>query len=257
MTHPSEEVYRIRRERVFLVLAGLFLGAMAMLNILGLTRFVRLGPLTVAVGVLPYPITFLCTDLIGELYGRKRAAFVVWAGFVVNLFVIGFMWLGSVLPDAPPGQQPAWQTLQLREGFVLADGRNTGNEVELFEILFACTAGSVVASMAAYLAAQFCDVYVFHFWKKLTRGRHLWLRNNGSTLVSQLVDSFVVIGIVFGRQLLGGEMALGVFVTLMLSNYAFKAFAALTDTIPFYVGVRYLARYLGIDPRDLHEAERW
>jgi len=244
----SNEVYRIRRERVFLVLAGFFLGAMAMLNILGLTRFVRIGPLSVAVGVLPYPITFLCTDLIGELFGKKRAAFVVWAGLVTNLFVIGFVWFGNVLPSVPPDHQPAWQVLRLREGFDLPSGRATGLDPELFEILYACTVGSVFASMAAYLAAQFCDVYLFHFWKDVTKGKHLWLRNNGSTLVSQLVDSVVVIGIVFGRRLFEGDVAPGAFATLLLSNYAFKAVAALTDTIPFYLGVRALSRYLRIDP---------
>ena len=64
-----------RRERVFLVLAGIFLCAMTMLNILGITRFIQLGYLSLAVGVLPYPLTFLCTDLISELYGRARANF--------------------------------------------------------------------------------------------------------------------------------------------------------------------------------------
>ena len=72
----SEQI-RERRERVFLVLAGFFLCAMTMLNVIGITRFVQLGPMALAVGVLPYPLTFLCTDLISELYGRARANFMV------------------------------------------------------------------------------------------------------------------------------------------------------------------------------------
>ena len=78
-----------RRERVFLALAGLFLCAMTMLNIIGITKFVQLGPMALAVGVLPYPITFLCTDLISELYGRARANFLVTVGLVLNFFILG------------------------------------------------------------------------------------------------------------------------------------------------------------------------
>ena len=78
-----------RRDFVFLALAGLFLGTLGMLNILGLTRFLELGhigswPIVVAVGALPYPITFLCTDLISELWGEKRASQVVWVGLLRN-----------------------------------------------------------------------------------------------------------------------------------------------------------------------------
>ncbi len=87
-----------RRERVFLVFAGIFLGCMTMLNILGITRFIHIGPLALAVGVLPYPLTFLCTDFISEFYGRRRANFVVWVGLLLNVIVIGFLWLGQQLP---------------------------------------------------------------------------------------------------------------------------------------------------------------
>ena len=76
-----------KRERVFLILAGTFLSAMTMLNLIGITRFIEIGPLAVAVGVLPYPITFLCTDLISELYGRARANFLVTVGLGLNIWI--------------------------------------------------------------------------------------------------------------------------------------------------------------------------
>lgn len=239
---------RLRRERVFLVLAGLFLGTLAMLNILGITRFVDLSfdvfglhvPMVVAIGVLPYPITFLCTDLISELYGRRRAAFVVWVGLILNVWVVAVLWLGGLLPPNPPIDPatglPPYGT----------DGR------VFFEIRM-LTFGAVAASMIAYLSAQFCDVYLFHFWKRLTRGRHLWLRNNGSTLVSQLVDSTAVILIThfYARALpvAEGEALWPQLLTFIVSAYVFKIVAALADTIPFYVGVRWLSRYLHIDIR--------
>ena len=114
--HPIEaSALHARRERVFLVLAGLFLGTLAMLNILGVTRFLDFSftigdrngeggltiPFVLAVGVLPYPITFLCTDFISELYGRRRANFVVLVGLLVNLWVLFIIWLGGVLPPVP------------------------------------------------------------------------------------------------------------------------------------------------------------
>ena len=95
--HPIEASrLHARRERVFLILAGFFLGSMTLLNVLGVARFIDLGfevfgvriPFALAVGVLPYPLTFLCTDFISELYGRARAICVVWVGLGLNAWVV-------------------------------------------------------------------------------------------------------------------------------------------------------------------------
>ena len=150
-SYELTDKYTRRREIVFVVLAGLFLGTLAMLNILGISRqldltFTFLGfklPVYLFVGVLPYPITFLCTDFISELYGKERARAVVLTGLLINLWVLFVMWLGGALPIVPE-MDP----------------------------------GAIVPST--------------DFLKKLTKGRHLWLRNNGSTLISQLVDSISV-----------------------------------------------------------------
>lgn len=252
--HPIEaSELQARRERVFLVLAGTFIGAMAMLNIIGITRFIQVGPLALAVGILPYPVTFICTDLISELYGRKRASSVVWVGLLVNILILGTLWLGQRLPPVPPEQQPPWQNLMLREPVYLPNGTMAADQIELFSLMFACTTGAVLASMVAYMAAQFCDVYLFHFWKRLTRGKHLWLRNNGSTMVSQLVDATAVITLTFGAAYLRGDYTLSAMLTLIGSNYAFKFVVALLDTLPVYAAVHYLSRYLQIDPRAEHE----
>ena len=145
-----------RRERVFLALAGVFLCAMTMLNILGITRFVQLGPWALAVGVLPYPLTFLCTDLISELYGKKRANYLVTVGLGLNFFILGFIWLGQAMPVAT---SPApWQFLSLAEPVPLPNGDEAMGQIELFSLLYATTSGAVFASMMAYLAAQYCDV---------------------------------------------------------------------------------------------------
>lgn len=220
-----------RRQTAFLVLSGIFLGSLAMLNILGVTRFLDLSfiafgvhvPMPLAVGVLPYPITFLCTDLISELYGEKRASQVVWMGLVLNLWVGFILWLGGVLPGF---DSPAF--------------------FEVRRLAF----GGIVASMAAYLLAQLVDVRLFHFWKRLTKGKHLWLRNNGSTLVSQLVDTTAVILITHyyaaGLPLEEGDVGPQL-LTFIVSGYVFKVLAAFVDTGPFYIGARLLGRYLRLD----------
>jgi len=240
-----------RRERVFIVMAGLFLGTLAMLNILGVTRFLVLasyGPedgwtwgqwgevsFAVAVGVLPYPLTFLCTDLISEFYGRKRANFVVFVGFVLNLWVMLILWLGGVLPGGGPIE---------------------GAFFSVREAAF----GAVTASMIAYLVAQLVDVHVFHFWKRLTKGKMLWLRNNGSTLVSQFVDTFAVITIThFYAAALPVDLQKAIWPQLWLfigTGYVFKVAAALFDTPLIYLAVRWLTPYLRIDPTKEHHVEK-
>ncbi|MGE0622399.1 MAG: queuosine precursor transporter [Pseudomonadales bacterium] len=236
-----------RRERVYIVLAGFFLCAMTLLNVVGITRFIQLGPMALAVGVLPYPLTFLCTDLISELYGRRRANFLVWVGFTLNFFILGVLWLGSSLPGVAPETQPPWQVIQLAEDIALPNGESVTGSVELFQLVYACTSGAVFASMMAYIAAQFCDVQLFHFFKRLTKGKHLWLRNNFSTLTSQMVDSLMVITVTFGATFLAGDITLAAMLVLIGSNYLFKMFVALADTLPFYYLTGKLRTYLQID----------
>ena len=257
MTQLSEgvidEVIRERRERVFLVLAGIFLCAMTMLNIIGITRFIQIGPLALAVGVLPYPITFLCTDLVSELYGRSRANFLVTVGLLLNFFILGSMWLGNLLPSVDPANQPPWQLLHLSQDVPLPNGSVVSQQVELYTLMYSTTTGAVFASMMAYIAAQYCDVYLFHFWKRLTKGKHLWLRNNGSTLISQGVDSLMVISVTFGAAFIAGTMTFAALLTLMASNYLFKLSVALLDTPFFYLGVHYLKSYLQFTDEELQQ----
>ena len=220
-----------RREFCFLVLAGLFLGTLGMLNILGLTRFLELGhigswPVVVAVGALPYPITFLCTDLISELWGEKRAAQVVWVGLLLNGWVVLILWLGGVLPGV--------------------EGAPDATFFDIQRLAF----GSVIASMAAYLTAQFVDVRMFHFWKRVSKGKALWLRNNGSTLVSQLVDTSAVVLIShYGAHVLPLQSegaVLPQLISFIASGYLFKLLAALADTLPFIWLTGWLRNWLEV-----------
>jgi len=258
--HPIEaSELHARRERVFLVLSGLFLGTLAMLNILGISRFIKLFEMTtssgatftfaVAVGVLPYPLTFLCTDFISEFYGRKRANNVVLVGLLLNIWVIFVMWLGGALPG--------FEAIDPSSGEI---ARDAAGRLPVFYEVRALTFGAVTASMIAYMAAQLCDVYMFHFWKRLTRGRLLWVRNNGSTMISQLVDTTAVILIThFYAHALPVDPEQPIARQLMLfivTGYVFKFVIAALDTGPFYLGVRLLKDYLQLDPTKEHAADK-
>ena len=243
MTEPD---FAKRRQRVFLLLSGIFLGTLALLNILGISRFVDLSfdvfgvniPMVIAVGVLPYPVTFLCTDLISELFGEEKARDMVWVGVLLNAWVVFLLWLGGVLPgfeavDATGAVQP-----------------DAAGRVPVFFEVRELAFGAVAASMVAYMAAQFCDVRLFHFWKNLTKGRHLWLRNNASTMASQMVDTTAVILITHfyaaALPVVADEPLWPQLITFILSGYVFKLLVAALDTGPVYLAVKYLRPYLGL-----------
>lgn len=253
----SAEDQRIqrRREWVFLILSGVFLGSLTMLNILGVSRFIDLSHwigisdessirFALAVGVLPYPITFLCTDLISELYGRKRANMLVWVGLLLNVWVLVVMWLGGAL-EAPAELTNGTLPITVDNGQA-----NVPYGYAFYEIR-KLTFGATFASMIAYMTAQFIDVHVFHYLKKKAQGKMLWLRNNVSTLSSQLIDSVAVILIThYYANALPVNPDLAITPQLMnfiLSSYLFKLFFALFDTIPIYISVKYLRRFLKIE----------
>lgn len=206
----------------FLMLASLFLAALVVCNLIA-QRFVSVDlgffVFRVSAGTLPYPVTFLVTDLISELYGRRRANQVVLSGFVASVFVLGVLWLADQFPvlENSPLDDATWQ-----------------------QVFVSNAPRTILASMVAYLLAQFVDVWLFHYWRDLTRGRHLWLRNNASTVCSQLLDSVLVVLVLFWGVLPADEIG-----TLILHLWAFKALCALLDTPFIYAGVWAFGRWGG------------
>jgi uncharacterized integral membrane protein (TIGR00697 family) len=244
---PLELIYHQRRQRVFLVLSGVFLGTLALLNVLGISRFLDMSfevfgitiPVVVAVGVLPYPVTFICTDLISELFGEKKARDMVWVGVILNLWVIFLLWLGGVLPG--------FENMNAVSGLPEPD---VAGRLPVFFEIRELAFGAVTASMVAYMVAQFCDVRLYHFWKKLTKGRHLWIRNNASTMTSQMVDTTAVILITHyyahALPINADEPIFGQLMTFIVSGYVFKLLIAALDTGPIYLLVGWLRPYLGL-----------
>ncbi|MCK4894145.1 MAG: queuosine precursor transporter [Calditrichia bacterium] len=215
------------KEKLFLFLAGIFLTSLVLGNVIGTTKFVQVFFMNVPAGVLAYPFTFLATDLICELYGKKRAQTLVWIGFFMNFFMLGLMTLGHLLRDAS----------------------GISGAVSTFEEVYRFMVGNTIASMIAYLVAQTIDVHLFHFWKRLTKGKHLWLRNNLSTTFSQLVDTTAILSILYFANNLGDNVnSLGALFGLIVSSYLFKFFFALFDTPLFYLGVWLLKDKVHEDP---------
>jgi uncharacterized integral membrane protein (TIGR00697 family) len=175
-----------------------------------------------SVGLLPYPLTFLVTDLISEVYGKRKANLVVLSGLAASVMTL------LVITVAGQATATSWSPV--------TDGQ--------FDHVFGQTALAVGASMAAYLLAQFFDVRIFHFWKRLTQGRHLWLRNNLSTIPSQIIDTTTVLLLLCAVGEIGWDR-LGV---LLLNGVAFKALVAAPDTPLVYLGVRWMRRRFDLAP---------
>ena len=212
-------------EQTYLVLAGLFIAALVACNLIFQKFFMVELPLPgggtyvlrQSVGILAYPLTFLVTDILSEIYGARRANQVVVAGLLASLFTTGLVELADLSTSAE---------------FGIGDAT--------FHQVFGLSKVAVFASMMAYLTAQFIDIRLFHFWKRLTKGKHLWLRNNASTITSQIVDTFVVLALLASFE--AGGITWSIVPRLFLDGFMFKVAFALLDTPLFYLAVRLLER---------------
>lgn len=211
--------------RIYLYLAALFITSLVVSNLIFQKFFYwrPFGEVTafgaplfeISVGVLPYPLTFLITDLISEIYGQKKANRVVTAGIFASFFSMGIVLLAERVPAIPTSPV----------------------DDALFSQVFALSPIAVLASMLAYLCAQYVDIAIYHFWKRLTRGKYLWLRNNFSTFSSQIIDTTTVVSLLC----LFGVLPWDLFYGLVISGVLFKVMIAFLDTPLLYLFV-YLFR---------------
>jgi uncharacterized integral membrane protein (TIGR00697 family) len=221
-----------KSERLFMFLATIFIASLVLTNIIAGKYFVCFG-LPLSCSALVYPFTFLVTDIVSEIYGAKYARLLVVAGFVVSMVTTALIWIATQLPIDPssPIDQPTFgQTL----GFL---------------------PGIVIASMIAYLIAQFVDVQVFAYIRKWTAEKHLWLRNNASTLLSQMLDTLIVVTIAliiwpkFDGNPNTRAIDLEVWKQIILGQYLFKAVLTLLETPFVYMGVYFLRRWTRLETR--------
>ena len=215
----------------FLILAGLFITSLVVSNLI-FQKFFYWSPFgevslfsaplfELSVGILPYPLTFLITDLISEIYGKRMANKVVVVGIIASVFSLLIVYTAS--------------SVSATDWSPVSD--------ELFSKVFGNTIVAVFSSMMAYLLAQFVDIQIYHFWKRLTKGRHLWLRNNFSTFSSQLIDTTSVVLLLC----FFGEIEWDRFTGLVLSGFLFKALIAFLDTPILYLMVYGCRRYFRLE----------
>lgn len=210
------------KELIFVVLLSVFIACMAFINIVSAKLWSFMG-LTISGGIMAYWLTFPITDVVGEVYGKARAQLIVWLGFGANVLVLSMSQLAIALPPAAA----------------------YAHQQELETVLGAVPV-IVAASLIAYLCAQSHDVWAFAFWKRITRGRHLWLRNNLSTVSSQFIDSIVFNGIAFWA-FAPVRMPVAELLAMTLGYWVFKVGIAILDTPVVYGLVHWLRRVEAAD----------
>ena len=229
MTSQKRELAK----NIYLLLASLFITSLVVSNLI-FQKFFYWYPLNLkvlgnslfelSVGILPYPITFLITDLISEIYGKKRANQVVVTGIFASFFSMGILLIANEVPAI----------------------KNSPIDDETFNQVFALSPIAALASMIAYLLAQFVDIRIYHFWKNLTQGKMLWLRNNFSTFSSQLIDTVLVVGLLS----IFGVLEWKLFWGLVISGFLFKIIVAALDTPLLYLFVGIFRNTFDLKPTD-------
>lgn len=217
-------------QRIFLVLAGVFFTSLLVGDIIGgkLIEVPVLGhDFVLTVGMIPFPITFVLTDILNEFYGQRAARFVTWVGFGLAVLAYGYIFVAGLIPIAPMAQEANWR----------------GVTESSFENVFLGSRRMIAASLCAYLVAQFADIGIFHYLRKLTQGRMLWLRATGSTTLSQLLDTVVINCIAWW-----GLLPLSEIFNIMVSAYLLKVLVAVGLTPLVYAAHAFLIRRMGVTP---------
>lgn len=220
--------------KIYLFLGALFITSLVVTNLI-FQKFFYWFPFgdveifgaklfIVSVGILPYPITFLITDIVSEIFGAKKANQMVTAGIFASGFSIAIILLADYVPAI--------------EDSAIDDAT--------FTRVFGLSPVGLLASMLAYLLAQYVDISIFHFWKRLTKGKHLWLRNNFSTFLSQFVDTFTVVLLLCFFKVVPWELFYG----LVVSGFLFKVFVAILDTPLLYLCVYFFRRKFKLSPEE-------
>ena len=197
-----------------MTLLGIFITVLILANLLG-TKITTLFGVSVSVGIFAYPITFVCTDIVEEVRGRKVTKQFIRMGVIALVLTMALVSLCVALPPAVRYENNA-----------------------AYMVVFGTSLRMIIASLFAFTLAQTHDIWAFHFWKKRTGGRFLWLRNNLSTMVSQLIDTTIFMFIAF--YLVTPKFNAGFIFTLIIPYWLFKVLFAFIDTPLVYLGVKWL-----------------
>ncbi|MEZ7516462.1 queuosine precursor transporter [Flavobacterium frigidarium] len=208
-----------KKETVYIILAGIFITNAVVAELIG-GKLIHIGPYLMSVGILPWPIVFVTTDLINEYFGEKgvKKLSLITARLIAYTFIIIYAAM----------QIPA----------VAGDGLVSDNQ---FNGVFGQSLWIMIGSITAFMVSQLIDVTVFHFLKNKTGNKMIWLRSTGSTVISQLFDSFIVLGIAFWMT---GKMTTEVFIASAFTGYFVKLIIAIALTPLIYLGHSIIEKYL-------------
>lgn len=195
------------KDTKMLILLAVFVTVLVFISLTS-AKLATLFGFTVSISVFFYALTFPITDVISECWGKNEAKRVVWIGFAVSVFATILTLVARALPPD--------QMFATTEPF--------------FDEFFGLVPRIVSAGLIAYVVSQFHDVWAFHFWKNLTKGKHLWLRNNASTIVSQFIDAVLFIGLAFYAVVPDS-----VLLQMIVAQYLFKVVIAVLDTPLVYL----------------------
>lgn len=234
---PGAAMFLDKRHKLFLVLAGTFTTCLVVGDIIGgkLIQWSWFGvPFTTTVGMIPFPVTFLLTDVLNEFYGKRAARVVTLVAFGMAVLSFLLIYVAAAAPFAPMTRAPGWN------GVVEASFNN----------VFLGSLRMIIASMCAFLVSQFVDIAVFHGLRRLTSGKLLWLRASGSTAVSQLIDTIVITFVAWT-----GKMSTGDIISIIYTAYGLKLLIAIGLTPLIYLMHALVERGLGIQPHAVMEAD--
>jgi len=204
-------MFTSKKATVYVILAGLFITNAVVAELIG-GKLIQIGPFIMSIGIIPWPVVFLTTDLINEFYGVKgvRKLSLITAILIGYAFLIVFI---TIRIPAAKGISPV--------------------SFEQFEAVFGQSLWIIVGSITAFIVGQLVDVALFSKLRKMTGEKYIWLRSTGSTVISQLVDTFLVVGIAFW---LPGKMTTSVYLNTSLTEYTFKLVVAILLTPFIYLG---------------------
>ncbi|WP_140485688.1 queuosine precursor transporter [Flavobacterium sp. GSA192] len=212
-------MFQSKKDLVYVILAGIFITNAVVAEMIG-GKLIYVGPYLMSIGILPWPVVFVTTDLINEYFGEKgvRKLSLITACLIAYCFVLLFFAL----------KIPA----------VKGDGLVTD---EQFYAVFGQSMWIIVGSITAFLISQLIDVSIFHFFKKKTGNKMIWLRSTGSTVISQLFDSFIVLGIAFWMT---GKISTSDYIASAFTGYFVKLIIAILLTPLIYLGHSMIEKYI-------------
>jgi len=214
-------MFQSKKDIVYVILAGIFITNAVVAELIG-GKLIDVGPAVMSIGILPWPIVFITTDLINEYFGEKgvRKLSILTAALIAYTFIVLFF--AMKIPSTGISSVTSAQ----------------------FNAVFGQSQLIIVGSIVAFLVSQLIDVTIFHFVKRRTGNKMIWLRSTGSTAISQLVDSFIVLGIAFW---LPGIMDTKTFIISGFTGYTVKLLIAVLMTPMIYLGHYIIEKYMAKD----------